>query len=242
MALMSILIPFRDTGDRSQQLEWLQKRWAKLFPEAEIIIESDDGKDPFSKTIAVNKCYKRATSDVLAIVDADVWVDPEILKEAAQKIRNKEVSWVRPCGTVYRLDKRFTRNLVEFTPDTPFPLVRKENCERITGTVGLVSVFSRSQFEAVGGMDERFRGWGWEDTAWNILLDGIFGKAEVWDNIVYHLWHPRAYSETGKPIWPGQDKRNVIVGKEYSENKKDRRKLTAIALENSKRTGIKKTK
>jgi len=238
MPVMSILIPFRDTGDRSNQLEWLQKRWELLFPEAEVIIESDDGKDPFSKTIAVNKCYKKATSDILAIVDADVWIDPEILKNAAEKIRKNKTPWVRPCGTVYRLKKSFTMNLIEFSPDIPFPKTREEDCERITPTVGLVCVFSKKQFEEVGGMDERFRGWGWEDTAWNTSLDGIFGKAEIWDNVVYHLWHPRSYSDTGKPIWPGQGERNVQVGKLYSTNRRNKEELLKMAKENKKRNNI----
>jgi len=238
MPIISILIPFRDTGDRKDQLEWLQKRWAKLFPEAEIIIESDDGNDPFSKTIAVNKCYKRATSDILAIVDADVWLDPQILIKAAEDIRSGKEVWVRPCGTVYRLDKKFTENLIALSPETPFPKVKESNCERITPTVGLVSVFSRKQFEYVGGMDPRFRGWGWEDTAWNLLLDKIFGEASIWDNIVYHLWHPRIKDDSDRAIWPGQETRNHNVGKEYSRNKNSLKMLQRMARENRARTGI----
>lgn len=239
MPLISILIPFRDSGDRKEQLEWLQKRWELLFPEAEVIIESDDGKDPFSKTIAVNNCYKRATSDILAIVDADVWVDPELLKKAAQDIRSGKEVWVRPCGTVYRLDKKFTYNLIAFSPNAKFPKVSEANCERITPTVGLVSVFSRKQFEYVGGMDPRFRGWGWEDTAWNLLLDKIFGRASIWDNIVYHLWHPRMKDDTDKPMWPGQEVRNNVVGREYTKNKNSLKLLRKLAAENRARTGIK---
>jgi GT2 family glycosyltransferase len=240
MPMISILIPFRDSGDRRGQLEWLQKRWEALFPEAEVIIESDDGKDPFSKTIAVNNCYKKATSDILAIVDADVWVDPSILIKAAQDIREKRVSWVRPCNVVYRLNKDVTESLIEFSPGTAFPKYTEQDCERVTPVVGLVCVFSRDQFEHVGGMDPRFRGWGWEDTAWNILLDGIFGKAKIGNNIVYHLWHPRAYSKEEKPIWPGQNERNAKVGHTYSKNKNNKSALALIAKENKRRTGIKK--
>lgn len=238
MPVISLLIPFRDTGDRTGQLQWLQKRWKALFPEAEVIIEADDGRDPFSKTIAVNKCYRRATSDILAIVDADVWVDPAILIKAAEDIRSGKANWVRPCGTVYRLTKDYTMDLIEFSPTTPFPKIKEEHLERVTPTVGLVAVFSRKQFEEVGGMDERFRGWGWEDTAWNILLDGISGKAQVWDNIVYHLWHPRARSKGGQPIWPGQKQRNAVIGKEYTANKNNRTKLKRLARQNKLRNKI----
>jgi predicted glycosyltransferase involved in capsule biosynthesis len=238
MPIMSLLIPFRDTGDRKQQLEWLQKRWEKLFPEAEIIICEDDGKDPFSKTIAVNNAYKKANSDILAIVDADVWVEPKILIEAAEHIRKNPNSWVQPCNTVYRINKEKTFNIVEFTPDVPFPIIKEEDTERITGVVGLVAVFSREQFEYCGGMDERFRGWGWEDTAWNTMLNILFSKAESWDNIVYHLWHPRGKNLNGRPTWKGQTKRNNYIGKEYSLAKNSKTLMLKIAQENRKRTGI----
>jgi predicted glycosyltransferase involved in capsule biosynthesis len=238
MPIMSLLIPFRDTGDRKQQLDWLQKRWNKLFPEAELIICDDDGKDPFSKTIAVNKAFKKATSDVIAIVDADVWVEPEILIKAAEAVRSKNSVWVQPCGTVYRINKETTFNIIDFTPDSPFPIITEENTERITPVVGLVSVFSREHFESIGGMDERFRGWGWEDTAFNTMLNTLFGKSDVWDNIVYHLWHPRGRNEQGRPIWKGQTDRNATVGKEYSKAKNNKTLMQQIANENVKRTGI----
>lgn len=238
MPIISLLIPFRNTGDRKQQFEWLQKRWQSLFPEAEIIIAEDDGKNPFSKTMAVNNAYKKATSDILAIVDADVWVDPKILIKAAEYIRNKKAVWIQPCGTVYRINKEMTFNIIEFTPSSPFPLIREKHTERITPVVGLVAVFSREQFEYCGGMDERFRGWGWEDTAWNTMLNIIFGKSQVWNNIVYHLWHPRGRDESGKPIWEGQTQRNATVGKEYSRAKNNKALMIKIAEENRKRTGI----
>jgi predicted glycosyltransferase involved in capsule biosynthesis len=239
MPVISLLIPFRNTGDRQLQFEWLQKRWEKLFPEAEIIISEDDGKDPFSKTIAVNNAYKKATSDILAIVDADVWVDPKILIKAAEDIRNKKAVWVQPCDTVYRINKAMTFNIVDFTPDSPFPLIRpEEHTERITPVVGLVAVFRREQFEYVGGMDPRFRGWGWEDTAFNSMLNRIYGKSTSQNNIVYHLWHPRGRDEKGRPVWEGQTDRNATVGKEYTRAKNNKTLMLKIAEANRKRTGI----
>lgn len=238
MPIMSLLIPFRNTGDREEQFEWLQKRWKKLFPEAEIIVAEDDGKDPFSKTMAVNNAYRKATSDILAIVDADVWVDPKILIKAAEDIRNKKAVWVQPCSTVYRINKNMTFNIVDFTPSSPFPLIREEHTERITPVVGLVAVFSREQFEYCGGMDPRFRGWGWEDTAWNMMLNRIFGKATVEKNIVYHLWHPRGRDENGKPVWEGQTQRNATVGKQYTAAKNNKNLMLKLAEQNRKRNKI----
>lgn len=238
MKEISILIPFRSTGDRTEQFNWLQKKWKEEYPEAEIIVEEDDGQNPFSKTIAVNKAYKKSTSDIIAIVDADVWVNPEILTKAANEIRNKKVAWVQPCKTVYRIDKETTYNIIKQKTNYNIETVKEENTERVTGVVGLVAVCSREQYEYIGGMDERFRGWGWEDTVFNITLNTLFGKSSEWDNIVYHLWHPRARDENGNAIWEGQTQRNAYVGKEYSKAKNNKNLIEKIVKENRKRNNI----
>ncbi len=229
---ISIMIPFRNTGDRDLQLAWLEKRWQLLFPEAEVIISEDDGQAPFSKTMAVNNCYKKSSSDILAIVDADVFFDYNLLSAAAKKIKNKKVSWVIPCKTVYRLTQDYTFNLISKSADIDLPKVRKKELERTSLAVGAVSVFTRNQFEAVGGMDERFRGWGGEDNAWNILLGGLYGKPAVWDNPLYHLWHPKERGDWEGRKWPGQTERNTELYKEYSRNKNNVSGLKVLAHNN----------
>jgi predicted glycosyltransferase involved in capsule biosynthesis len=43
----------------------------------------------------------------------------------------------------------------------------------------------------VGGFDERFRGWGWEDRAFFIACDTLCGHDRI-SGPVRHLWHPRS--------------------------------------------------
>ena len=238
MPAISLMIPFRDDGTRVEQMRWLTERWAAHFPEAEVIIEGDDGKDPFSKTIAVNRCYRRTTSDVLAIIDADVWIEPEVLLKAASEVRGAPSTWVRPCDRVMRLSRPTTQMLVQSDPSSAFPELTEADCERITPTVGLACVFSRSMFEAVGGMDPRFRGWGWEDNAWIYLLTSLAGPATVMDNFVFHLWHPRAHHPDGRPAWSGQTTSNIELGLRYKRARKNRSALDALIREVRARTGI----
>jgi glycosyltransferase involved in cell wall biosynthesis len=239
---VSILIPFRDNGDRTAQFDWLQARWRHFYPGAQIIVAQDDGSDPFSKTMAVNNAYQQATSDVLAMVDADVWLDPHLLTAAATTIRNKRSNWVQPCSTVARLSEDYTRALIQRDPSelwTPNAKSDAHGIERSTNVVGLVAVFSRKAFEDVGGMDPRFRGWGWEDNAFNAALATLHGKPRVWKHTVWHLWHPRTRNDEGRPIWPGQTDRNNQVGSLYSAAKGRPALMRKLAREVQGLTGIK---
>ena len=236
--MISLLFPFRDDGSRSAQFEWLQTRWKHFMPDAEIIVAEDDGGTPFSKTVAVNNAYRRATRDVMAIVDADVWVNPKVIRSSVEAIRGRRHSWVRPCNKVLRLNKKFTENLIQGDHTKHLPSIDPEvDCDRVTPVVGLICIFSRDLFESVGGMDPRFRGWGWEDNSFNQLMDFKARKCLFLKHPVYHLWHPRAYVD-GKPSWEGQTERNNLVGDDYKKAYKNNLETVKLIEKVKGLTGI----
>jgi hypothetical protein len=55
-----------------------------------------------------------------------------------------------------------------------------------------MNVMTRSCFEAVGGFDERFIGYGFEDIALALSLETICGPHHRMAGTIYHLWHPWA--------------------------------------------------
>jgi len=91
---ISILVPFHCSDENSQRAEnwrWLRKYWECHLPGAQIM-EGEDWKAflrgvPFSKSAAVNNAARKATGDVLAIVDADGYIDADAVLEAAERIR-----------------------------------------------------------------------------------------------------------------------------------------------------------
>ena len=96
--LLSLIVPFRDDdGSRTPVEQWIVARWAHHFPDAEIIIQSDDGGIPFSKTLAINSGFERSHGDVVAILDCDVWMEPEHIREAVELIASGAARWVRPA-------------------------------------------------------------------------------------------------------------------------------------------------
>lgn len=212
---VTVAIPFRDQGDRTPQLEWLRARYEALLPEVELIVEPDDGEDPFSKTIAVNNCLKKATRPIIAVIDADVWVEREAIETAAKLIRNGDTAWVRPADRVLRLTGHTTRKLIQTNPAAPTPTFSEEDCEAITGTVGLAFIVSAEAFRDIAGMDPRFRGWGWEDNAFNWAMRCLHGQEILFNATLIHLWHPRGKDQEGRRVWKGQQGRNAELGTRY---------------------------
>jgi len=72
--------------------------------------------------------------------------------------------------------------------------------------VGFLWVLPRASFEIMGGMDERWRGWGGEDSAFTIAADKVLGVHRSMAINVISLWHPRPRDERSQRIWPGQDR------------------------------------
>jgi hypothetical protein len=75
---------------------------------------------------------------------------------------------------------------------------------------------SREAYEAVGGMDERVRGWGQEDSAFAHAVRTLFGPPVVLAGECVHLYHPRI-GRSGRDLWPGQEAygTNLALASEY---------------------------
>jgi hypothetical protein len=58
-------------------------------------------------------------------------------------------------------------------------------------------VIPRAVWDDLGGFDERFRGWGFEDMALQSIVVGLYGHERI-DGDVYHLWHPRSEERIGR--------------------------------------------
>jgi hypothetical protein len=202
---LSILIPFRDAdGTRTRAKEWIVRRWAHFWPEAEIIEASDDGLDPFNKSLAVNKAAAQATGDVLAIVDADTWIDPQWIERGLDAIEYKRKPWVIPAHSALRLKQDVSEKLMALDPTGPLPPIGIRDAESGRAiVVGFLWMVPRSHFH---GMDERIRGWGGEDTMFTQSMNVMHGVPRRFSGTLICLWHPRPRDNRGQRIWPGQDR------------------------------------
>jgi hypothetical protein len=194
---VSIIIPFQsDYGPRAKAFEWIQQYYARVMPEAEICLGLISDKE-VNKAKAVNLAVKKATRDVFVIADADVVYDPNLIMEAIKVL--KKGGFVVPFTAVYNIEKQGTDRLLKTKPKWPID-VKSGECYKSNwvyeGFAGKLFVISRENFEAVGGFDERFIGWGGEDDAFSHAARTMCGKLVNIEGKVYHLWHPASSYQT----------------------------------------------
>lgn len=205
---LSLLVPFRDAdGTRTRAWDFIRARLERLLPEAEIVVATDDGIEPFHKTLALNRAAAQATGSVFAIWDVDTWLDESQMRLASQTVTADPSSWVRPWAVKLKLNEAATDHVLSLGENWDGTIDhrqfgRPEN--RNTFWAGPPLVVHRSTWDAVGGMDERFRGWGGEDLAFATALVAMIGKPRPSRRAeTLHLWHPRI-GQSGRDLWVGQ--------------------------------------
>lgn len=207
--MISFLVPFRGDAWRLRLWAFIRARLEAEHPDAEIVVAPDDGQDPFCKSMAVNEAARQASGDLLYIWDSDCWCPPGNVVLAAQMAQDGQSGWARPWRRKAKLGEAETRRILTLASwDGSWD--RKAPRERLNAFWAAPPlVLRREVFEDVGGMDERFRGWGGEDVAFaRCLWKSGHGFAEVVPADCIHLWHPRI-GTVGHDLWPGQEVSSV---------------------------------
>lgn len=180
-----MLVPWRG-GDELRELN-RETAWPYISGLGYEIVEGDR-EGPWSRGAAINAAARAAGDwDLALLADADTIPDPDAT-EVALKLASETGGGVRPHDHLQRL-----------TPSGSLVFARGGDLEpRHIETEfpggGLLAV-ARSGWDRVGGFDERFVGWGYEDTVFNIHLLSVAD----WDRVegtVLHLFHPTDWKKT----------------------------------------------
>lgn len=185
---VSILFPYKsDNGSRDIAFKWVKRFYEKYLPDVEICIgEGECQGNQFSRSIAINNAAKQAKRDIFAIVDNDIFYDPEIIPKAIKLL--DEHPWVIPFEKKHFINRESTNSLLNLAPKWPISIELEKHTPDKMKKSGLVIV-PRDKFEIVKGFDERFCGWGGEDTAFVYAMNTLCGKYVSLDAEIYHLWH-----------------------------------------------------
>ena len=104
----------------------------------------------------------------------------------------------------------------------PGRYVRREyNDDNGHPSVSSVVVVSRKQWELIGGFDEQFKGWGFEDTAFAAAA-ATFGGIVRMEGEVIHFWHPtQREGKRGTPSWPVNSARGQAVPRSHRQSRRN---------------------
>jgi hypothetical protein len=202
---LSVLVAFRDQspdGHRTRLWDVIRGLLRQQMPGAEVLVGTDDHV-PFCKTIAINRAAAQASGNVFYILDADSWVPAWQVREAHAWVDS--VAWAKPWSMKYKLGPEATATVLRGGWDGTFRDEWRRELEHRGGYIPAPPlVVSRAAFEAVGGMDERFKGWGSEDVAFSQALSALFGRPKIIRGNCVHLHHPRI-GRSGRDLWEGQE-------------------------------------
>lgn len=218
---VSVIVAFRDSSEsqhRQRLWDFIRHRLEREH-DFEIVVGTDDGVDPFNKCVALNRAAAQATGDVFYLLDSDSWVPPANVDAAVSCIETDPDRWWRPWQVKVKLSELHTKRVLELGDrwDGQVPpdwLRRAENRNRYWAAPPLM--LHRDLWFAVGGMDERFRGWGHEDDAFGWALRAFYGPSESIPGLCVHLWHPRR-GRSGRDFWEGQERQspNHALAQQY---------------------------
>lgn len=180
-----ILVPRRaDNGRRDQLWNYTRPQWAELAD----IYEGDHLEGPFNRSAGVNTAAKLAGDwDLAIVIDSDVLVDHHNVRTALELARRTQ-RMVFPFRHYRALNPQGSDLIMKGFKGNWNPYVRAVFRDNKSACF----VIPRSVWDMVGGFDERFVGWGWEDVAFVYALAGLDKAYLRLSGDLWHLWHHRS--------------------------------------------------
>lgn len=151
----------------------------------------DSGHEPFNRAASRNRAFAGpGVASVWIACDADVLVQPEPLRAAVAAATDGKMHL--PYTSCRMLSRAGSRSVLGGGP----PSVA-HTWYVSPNSVGGCVVVTYDTWRDVGGWDERFVGWGFEDTAFWAAVDTLYGTVRH-EGVLYDLWHPDG-REIGSP-------------------------------------------
>jgi hypothetical protein len=216
------LVPRRkDNGHRDKLWAYARARWERYFPDIPVV-EGHHDEGSFNRSAAINAAARKAGDwDLGIVIDSDVMLSVSQARAAIDRAAETgKVTWGhrRWRGFAEDWTNRWVRERrdlgAELDRDTMDLYVERTNPLSWSCFI----VLPRPVFDDLGGFDERFRGWGFEDMAFQSIIVGLYGYERI-DGDIIHLWHPRSDERIilGQSRTTASDDyiRNGLLGRRY---------------------------
>jgi hypothetical protein len=218
-----ILVPRRaDNGYRDSLWDWTKAWWEREQSHMPIV-EGHHDTGLFNRSAAVNRAAALAGAwDIAVIIDADVICNPERVKEACD-IAAETGKIVFPHDIRHQLNRRGSE-LIRQGYQGSWARYAHAHYDNMVSSVVVVP---RKAWDEIGGFDESFEGWGFEDNAFAAAAETFAGSIRM-PGEFWHLWHPTAHE--GRPGTPTWDV-NSAKGKRYIAATGDKAAIRALQAE-----------
>jgi hypothetical protein len=173
--------------------------------------------EPFTKGAAAADGVERCGADLLVIADGDCLVTHLDLRRSVEALLTG-AAWTQPHRMVVRLTPRTTGHA--YAGHLGAPGARPVAAPAGGGIV----VLTRAAWEASGGIDPRFDGWGGDDISFARALDTLVGPGARLNGVLWHLWHPKSPRRPGNRGSP----ENEAVAARYLEANGDPEAMRAV--------------
>lgn len=178
---VGICIPWRPTESREPLLPVVLEELERQLPDAKVYL-ADSGHEPFNRSASRNQAVDEAEMDgcdVVVITDADTVLLGALREvvEAAYADGRAHLAYTEYLGLAWKGSLQFIRTRDRFGCLTDFAS---------EDSIGAFQVMTPETFRAVGGYDESFIGWGYEDTDFAIRAKFVRHSGSC-----VALWHER---------------------------------------------------
>ena len=152
--------------------------------------------DTFNKSKLLNTFFNNVSYDYVWMLDADVFMDYDYV------INNlpHEFDFIRPFSQILKLNKYNTQTI----RNTSKVEINNNDCT-FNNYFGKFSyIVRRDKFSEVGGYNENFQGWGFQDLNLFNKINKKNNKISYTDNNAFHLYHKKAsldYYENNKKLF-----------------------------------------
>lgn len=183
-----VLVP-RRAGEPVRDAVWLWvEKWWREHVRLPIFEGHHEG-GPFNRAAALNAAAGAAGEwEVAFLIDADVILDPANVR-AALAAASGTGGPVLAYRERIHLNAKGSRRIMDGYKGDWRPFTRTQLFDSCSSALAV----TRDLWDAVGGFDETFSGWGWEDVAFRIATETLSGTELVkLQGTLWHLWHPKS--------------------------------------------------